>query len=222
MSCREQLPQNLLGVLVLLSHDSLLHQADLAGDLGDHVRFAVCDRGHDRVGETERRGGVQPTAVHSRCDCVGLPQRRLEGHLWIKGSMDGDQKVFADELVQFEIVHMAAGADLGCVHDDEQVVRIDMHSGNVVAVLAFADRYRMEVELARQQRLGIVAPFGKVEPKEPVGALPQVRQLGQIMVAHAFGVDPAQLHGEPPFHIFYTTPPAMPLQRAPAQGGAAV
>jgi hypothetical protein len=37
MSGREQLAQELLRILVNVSHDPLLHQADLAGNLVDHV-----------------------------------------------------------------------------------------------------------------------------------------------------------------------------------------
>jgi hypothetical protein len=39
---REQLTEELLRILILISHDTLLHQADLTGNL-DHVRFASCD-----------------------------------------------------------------------------------------------------------------------------------------------------------------------------------
>jgi hypothetical protein len=49
--------------------------------------------------------------------------------------MHSDEEVLANELVQLEIVHVAACTDLGCVHDDEDVVRIDVDSRNVVAVL---------------------------------------------------------------------------------------
>ncbi len=99
---------------------------------------------------------------------------------------------------------MPAGADLGGVHDDEHVVWIDMDSRNVVTVLAFGDRHWMKAELVRQDRLGLVAPLWDVEPDESVGTLPQIRQLGHVVIAHAVRVDPAQLHGEPPFHVIST------------------
>jgi hypothetical protein len=116
----------------------------------------------------------------------------------------GDQEVVPDELVQLEIVHVARSADLRCVHDDEHVVRIDMDSRYVATVLTFADRYGMKAEITRQQCLGLVAPFRDVEPEESVCTLPQRGQLGGLVVAHASGVDPAQLHSESPFHIFST------------------
>jgi hypothetical protein len=38
MSRREQLTEKVLRILlILLSHDPLLHEADLTGDFGDHV-----------------------------------------------------------------------------------------------------------------------------------------------------------------------------------------
>jgi hypothetical protein len=38
MSSREQLAEKLLRILlILLSHDPLLHKPDLTGDLGNHV-----------------------------------------------------------------------------------------------------------------------------------------------------------------------------------------
>jgi hypothetical protein len=120
----------------------------------------------------------------------------------------GDQEVFPNELIQLEIVHVAAYADLWCVNDDEHVVRIHMDSGNVGTVFAFGDRHWMEVKLICQDRLAIVAPLGNVEPEKSVGALPQSRQLSQAGVAHSGGIDPAQLHRQSPFHI--VPPPLHP------------
>ena len=63
MSSREQLAEELLWILICLGHDPLLHQADLTGDLGDHLRFTAGDRGDDRVAKTERGSRVQPVAL---------------------------------------------------------------------------------------------------------------------------------------------------------------
>ena len=54
MSSREELAEKLLRILVCLSHHSLLHQADIAGDVGDHFSLPARDRGDDGVGESER------------------------------------------------------------------------------------------------------------------------------------------------------------------------
>jgi hypothetical protein len=79
-----------------------------------------------------------------------------------------------------------------------------MDSRNVVAVPALSDRYRMKVELVREHCLCFVTPFRNVKPEESVGASSQVWQLGQVVVAHAIGLNPAQLHGLPPFKIVST------------------
>ena len=52
--------------------------------------------------------------------------------------MHRDQKVFANKLVQFEIVHVAACANFWCVHDEKHVIRIHMDPWNVVAILLSA------------------------------------------------------------------------------------
>ena len=56
-----------------------------------------------------------------------------------------------------------------------------------------------------ERRFCLLAPLRNVEPEESIGALPEGRQLGQIVVAlRACGVDPAQLQGEAPFDIVST------------------
>src|SRR5829696_5964634 len=81
------------------------------------------------------------------------------------------------------------------------MVRIHMDPRNVVTVPAFNDRHRMKVELVREQFLRFVTPFRNVEPEKSVGALPQGGQLPQVALVHVFRIDPAQLHGQSPFHI---------------------
>jgi hypothetical protein len=116
----------------------------------------------------------------------------------------GHQEVLANELIELEIVHMTVRADLRRVHDDEHVVRIDMNAWNVVAVSALGDRHRMEAEVAFEKHLCLIAPLRNIEPEEAIGLFSQGRQIGHIMVAHAVGVDPSQLHGESPFHVVST------------------
>jgi len=72
-------------------------------------------------------------------------------------------------------VHVTAFADLRCVHDDEQVVRIHMDSGYVVTVSAFRYCHRMKVKLICRDRLGVAAPLWNIEPKKSIAALPQNR-----------------------------------------------
>jgi len=83
----------------------------------------------------------------------------------------GDHEVLPNELVQLQIVHVAPGTDLRCVHDDEHVIRIHMDSRNVVTVPALGDRHWMKLKLIRQDRLGVLTPLGNVQPEESVSAL---------------------------------------------------
>jgi hypothetical protein len=73
--------QKLLRILVPLGRDLLLQQANLTCDLGDQFCFPARDRGDDRVRQAERRGGVQPAALHPCRYRFGLAQRGLQGHL---------------------------------------------------------------------------------------------------------------------------------------------
>jgi hypothetical protein len=79
-----------------------------------------------------------------------------------------------------------------------------MDSRHVIAVLALADRHWMKFELVRKQNFGFVAPFRNVEPEKAVRPLPQVGKLSDVVFAHAFAIDPAQLHRESPFNVVST------------------
>jgi hypothetical protein len=118
-------------------------------------------------------------------------------------------------------VHVTAFADLRCVHDDEQVVRIHMDSGNVISVPASTYRHRMKVELVREQRFCLVTPFRNVEPEKSVGALQEGAQLAEVALGHTFGVDPAQFHRQSPFRtLLHHYPSERLLQHATGPGAA--
>jgi hypothetical protein len=66
MSSREELAEKLLRILIRLSHDPLLQQADLAGDLGNHFSFPACDRGDDRIGKPDGEVGCsRPLSIRA-------------------------------------------------------------------------------------------------------------------------------------------------------------
>ena len=60
--------------------------------------------------------------------------------------MHGDQVARADELVQLEVVDVAAGAELGGVQDDEDVVAVGADLGHGVALDTGLDREGVEPE----------------------------------------------------------------------------
>jgi hypothetical protein len=56
-------------------------------------------------------------------------------------SAPSGKEVLPDEVVQLQIVHVAAGTSLRRVHDDEHIVWVHMDSGNVATDLASGDRH---------------------------------------------------------------------------------
>ena len=76
-----------------------------------------------------------------------------------------------------------------------------------------------------EKHLCLIAPLRNIEPEESVGLFSQGRQLGQVVVAHAVGVDPAQLAWRVSLpRCFYTTPQPLHAghKRPPSAEGAAL
>ncbi len=61
--------------------------------------------------------------------------------------MDGDEEMFADELVELQVMHVTGRSDLRRVNHDEEMVGIDVDPGNVVALPRALDRDRMEAKI---------------------------------------------------------------------------
>ena len=62
----------------------------------------------------------EPTGLHRSTDHLsGFLLCGLQRHGGIERAVDGGDESFADELVQFEVVDVAAVADLGGVDDEE-------------------------------------------------------------------------------------------------------
>ena len=64
--------------------------------------------------------------------------------------MHGDQESFANELVKFEIVHVAVLTNLRSMNHDEHVVGVDVHSRRVATLPGRGDSHRMEAEFLGQ------------------------------------------------------------------------
>ena len=64
----------------------------------------------------------------------------------VDGSVDGDQVVGSDELVELEEMDMAALAALGGVEHHEQVVGVGVGLGHLVAFQAVPDGEGMEAK----------------------------------------------------------------------------
>jgi hypothetical protein len=110
--------------------------------------------------------------------------------------VDGDQVAGADELVQFDVVDVAALAELGCMQDHEQVVLVGAHLGHGVALDAGLDRERVEAEDLPQHLGGLFVADRDVDPDQPVVPGEQLLQLPDRMlldsfIGHEMNVHPA-------------------------------
>ena len=94
--------------------------------------------------------------------------------------MDRDEVALADELVEFDVVHVAAGAGLRRMQHQEQVVVVAMDLRHLIAVRRVPNREGMEPEGRRQRLLGLLVPLRYVDPDQPVGPGQQVGQVGGV------------------------------------------
>jgi hypothetical protein len=84
--------------------------------------------------------------------------------------VDGDHIAGADELVQLDVVDMAARAQLGGVQDDEDVVAVGPDLGHGVALDTRLDRQGVKAEHLPQYPGGLLGAEGDVHPDQPVVA----------------------------------------------------
>ena len=115
--------------------------------------------------------------------------------------MHGDQVVAADELVQLDVVHVAARADLRGVQHGEHVVGVDVDFGDVVALDAVAHRDAVKAEHPRQRLDGGVVARRDVDPDDRVLTLQQLRQLVCFMPFDTRVADHENIHSVAAFRI---------------------
>ena len=94
--------------------------------------------------------------------------------------MDRDEVALADELVEFDVVHVTTGTGLRRVQHQEEVVAIPMDLRHLIAVRRVPHGERMEPEGRRQRLLGLLIPLRHVDPDQPVGPGQQGRQVGRV------------------------------------------
>jgi hypothetical protein len=110
--------------------------------------------------------------------------------------VDGDHIAGADELVEFDVVDVAARAQLGGVQDDEEVVAVGADLGHGVALDTRLDRQGVEAEHLPQYPGGRLVGDGDVDPDQPVVPGQQLLQLPDRMlldavIGHEVNVHPA-------------------------------
>ena len=82
--------------------------------------------------------------------------------------MHGHQVAIPDELVQFDVVHVAADAGLRRVQHQEQMVVVAMDLRHLIPVRRVPNREGMEPENRLQGLLGLLAPLRYVHPDQPI------------------------------------------------------
>jgi len=121
----------------------------------------------DRVGQLEGRAGAQPSRLDPPQHRAGLPQRGLLGDRRVDRPVDGDHIAGADELVQLDVVDVAARAQLWGMQDHEEVVTVGAHLGYGVALDAGLDGQRVETEDFRQHPGGRLIADGMSTQTSP-------------------------------------------------------
>ena len=100
--------------------------------------------------------------------------------------MDGDQIARADELIELDVVDVAAAAQLGGVQHDEDVVAVGAHLGHGVALDARPDGEGMEAEGLRQDPGGRFVTDRDIDPDQPVVAVQQGGEVLDRVLVDAF------------------------------------
>jgi hypothetical protein len=143
----EQLLQQHLGIVVaVLVGDLLLETSRFLRQRRNEVDLATSQRGHDGVRQLHRRArvdlvlldAVQHQARVDDCDrgTHGRVQRAVHRH----------QVVRPDELVELDVVHVTAAAQLGRVHHGEDMIVVKVDLRDVVALDAVAHRELVKAE----------------------------------------------------------------------------
>jgi hypothetical protein len=112
----------------------------------------------------------------------------------------GDQEPGADELVELDVAHGPAAAALGGVQDQEDMVRVGVDLGHLVALDAVAHGQGMEAEHLGEHPDALLVAGRDVDPHEP---LPEGDQQLQLLGGPL--LDPA-VGDQPDLHDLATSP----------------
>jgi hypothetical protein len=138
----EQLGKKHLGIGDVPSGDSLLQLPDILRHRLHELVLHPGHRGHDRVGQLERGGRPEATGLDPLQRLPGLAQPDIGVDRRVVRAMDGHQVMPADELVQLDVVHMPAPAQLRRVQHDEDVVAVGVQLRHPVALASALDGQR--------------------------------------------------------------------------------
>ena len=138
--------------------------------------------------------GTETPGRHSCVHRPRLAQRHLRVNRRVDGSVHGDQVVPPDELVELDVVHVAALPSLGGVQHDQHVVSVAVHLRHAIALDAVPDRKGMEGEHLRQHARAVVVAVRDVNPDQPGFTPEQRRQFLRRAVFNALLGHQANIH----------------------------
>ena len=107
----------------------------------------------------------------------GVEERHLGVHRRVERAVHGDQVVTADELIELDVVHVAAGADLGGVQHGEHVIVIHVDLRDVVAFHAVAHRDLVKPEHVGEHPGVLPGHSRNVHPDQRIGLVQERVQL---------------------------------------------
>jgi hypothetical protein len=108
--------------------------------------------------------------------CFAQRHRRVDGR--VDRSVDRHQVVPADDLIELEVVHVAALAALRSVQHDQHVVAVAVHLRHAIALHAVPHRQGMKAEHVQERARAAFVATGDVDPDES-GVTPE--QCGQFV-----------------------------------------
>ena len=91
--------------------------------------------------------------------------------------MHGDQVIAAEELIQLDIVHVTAGADLGGVQHGEHVIVVHVDLRDVIAFHAVTHRDLMKSEHLGEHPGVLPSTQSNVHPDQRIGLVQELAQL---------------------------------------------
>ena len=190
----EQVGDEALGIADVPAGHPLLELPHVAGH-GLDVGFLIAgERRDDGVRQLEDRLGTEPPRHDSRMDRPRLAKRHRRVDRRVDGPVDSHQVVPADDLVELNVVHVAALPALRSVQHDQHVVAVAVDLRHAIALDAVPHRQGMKAEHLQQRARAVFVATGDVDPDEPGVTPEQCCQLVRGPVLDALIGDQANLH----------------------------
>ena len=127
--------------------------------------------------------------------CFAQRHRRVDGR--VDGPVDRHQVVPADDLIELDVVHVAALAALRSMQHDQHVVAVAVHLRHAIALDAVPHREGMKAEHVEERARAAFVATGDVDPDESGVTPEQCWQFVRGPVLDALIGHQANLHVSP-------------------------